>query len=181
MEGMDLEVKEAVFNLGVSTPVTSGVLHDITPGTKVGSLQDEWIHSNPEMRQAILALEAKMIGMSEAIQDEKELEQALPTIHHFAPAMYGREILLPKNSLVVGKLHRHSHLNIIAQGHVLVATEDGVEELEAPCIWTSKAGTKRVVYAYEDTTWVCVHPGTTDDIKELEHSVIAESYSALEA
>lgn len=98
----------------------------------------------------------------------------LPLTHHFAPSIYGREILLPADSLVVGKTHRHAHLNIISKGKVTVATEHGLETLEAPCSFTSPIGVKRVVYAHEDTIWTCIHPNPTDttDLTELEGLVI---------
>ena len=38
----------------------------------------------------------------------------LPLKHAFTTGIYSREIFLPKDSIVVGKIHRHDHLNFIS-------------------------------------------------------------------
>ena len=38
----------------------------------------------------------------------------LPLKHTFTTGVYSREIFLPKGSIVVGKIHRHDHLNFIS-------------------------------------------------------------------
>lgn len=100
-----------------------------------------------------------------------------PLTHHFAPGAYGREILLPKDSLVVGKIHKHAHLNMLMKGKVSVATEHGVAHLTAPMVFTSQPGTKRVVYAHEDSIWVTVHVTNQTDLDAIEEEMIAPSYA----
>lgn len=97
-----------------------------------------------------------------------------PLTHHFAPSVYGREMLIKAGSLIVGKTHRHSHLNVISKGRILVATEYGIETLEAPCTFVSPVGIKRAVLALEDTIWTTIHnnPTDTQDLKLLEDDVI---------
>lgn len=124
-------------------------------------------------RTQILALEAS-IRVRNA--DYNLAEPDCPLKHHFAPGVYGREILLPKDSLVVGKIHKHAHLNMIMQGHVSVATEDGVHEYFGPTVLVSKPGTKRVVYAHEDTIWVTVHLTNSQDLAVIEDEIIAKTY-----
>ncbi len=104
-----------------------------------------------------------------------------PLKHHFAPQVYGREILLPKGITVVGKLHRHAHLNIVLKGHCLVVTEFEQKELQAGDVFVSQSGIKRAVYALEDTVWITVHPNAsnTTDLQKIEDYVIAPSYEAL--
>lgn len=101
--------------------------------------------------------------------------------HHFAPKVYGREILLPAGSDVVGKIHRHAHLNVIVKGRALVATEFGSHEVKAGDIFVSEPGTKRAVHAIEDTVWMTIHPNEADtqDLEQIEEYVIAPSYDAL--
>ena len=111
---------------------------------------------------------------------EKTIQQAdlpeidLPLKHHFAPSTYGREILFLADSFVIGKTHRHAHLNIISKGRVTVATEHGIAVLEAPCSFVSEVGTKRAMYAHEDTVWTCIHPNPTNttDLERIEEAVI---------
>jgi hypothetical protein len=104
-----------------------------------------------------------------------------PVTHHFAPGLYAREILLPAGSVVVGKIHRHAHINTISKGRVSVATEFGLQEYVAPYTFVSKPGTKRAVVAHEDTIWTTYHPTEETDLAKIEEYVIAPSYEALEA
>jgi hypothetical protein len=39
--------------------------------------------------------------------------------------MYAREILLPAETFIVGKIHKHAHLNIVTRGRCTVVTEFG--------------------------------------------------------
>lgn len=131
-----------------------------------------------EVREAILGIEA---GLHEYNRANHFDEPDCPLTHHFAPGAYGREIFLPKDSLVVGKIHKHTHLNMIMKGKVSVATEDGVQTLVAPRVMVSQAGTKRVVYAHEDTIWVTVHLTTSQDLAQIEEEIIAKTYSEFDA
>lgn len=184
-----IEVTDEVQSLGgllqlgdvqLSLFPTSGIVRERKPGSVCGSLKEVLITEDLEMRAAIAQLEHHMCAnMPDAVQGEK-VDAIFPVVHHFAPDLYGREILLKEGSVVIGKLHAHSHLNILAQGHVLVATEDGIEEIKAPCVWTSKAGTKRVVHAIIDSVWVCLHPTDTQDLAQIESKTIAKSYEDID-
>ena len=104
----------------------------------------------------------------------------LPLRHMFTTGAYVREITLPAGQIIVGKLHRHAHLNFISRGSVTVVTEHGgVERLTGPCTIISPAGTKRVVYTHEETVWTTVHVTEETDLKKIEAETIAPSYTAL--
>ena len=103
---------------------------------------------------------------------------ACPVQHHFAPGAYGREMTLPAGLVVVGKIHKHAHINVISTGRVQVFTEqDGVLELAAPCTFVSSPGTKRVVHVLEETVWTTVHATDKTDLAEIEREVIATDFS----
>jgi len=102
-----------------------------------------------------------------------------PLQHVFADGVYARHIILPKDSLVVGKIHKHAHHNFIQRGHVTVYTPEGMRELFAPCSFVSAAGTKRAVYAHEETLWITVHATTEKDIGKIEDDIIAPSFESL--
>lgn len=102
-----------------------------------------------------------------------------PLKHSFSPGIYVREITIPKDTILVGKIHKHEHPNFLLKGEVVVVTEDGGEEhLKAPRSMISAAGTKRAVYAKTDVVWTTVHlnPTDTQDLEELEKEVIAPSF-----
>lgn len=99
-----------------------------------------------------------------------------PLKHHFADGCYVREIFIPKGTIVVGKIHKHSHPNFIVKGRVLVVTEAGRNYFEAPCFMISPASTKRVVYTLEDTIWVTVHVTKEKDLNKIEDEIIAKDF-----
>lgn len=100
-----------------------------------------------------------------------------PLIHKFADGIYVREIFIPKGTVVVGKIHKHSHPNFLMKGEVTVVTENGgTERLKAPLSMISKSGTKRVVIAHEDTVWVTVHVTESQNLEKIEEEVIAKTY-----
>jgi hypothetical protein len=130
----------------------------------------------PEIRNSIIARE-KILNLQACLEVMQETNPVdCPLTHHFAPGLYAREILLPKDSLVVGKIHKHSHVNNISKGSVIVYTEFGMEEYHAPCQFVSKAGTKRAVLALEDTVWTTYHPTSEIDLAIIEEEVIAKSF-----
>lgn len=103
-----------------------------------------------------------------------------PLKHHFAEGSYGREIFIPAGSMVIGKIHRHSHVNVISMGRVFVATEFDSEVLQAPYTFVSKPGTKRAVYALTDTIWTTIHVTPETDLQKIEDEVIAPDFETYE-
>jgi hypothetical protein len=134
------------------------------------------LSSNLEIKEAVLSLE-------EAIVREfgrGNPDEIAPVNHYHCEGNYAREIFIPKGVCIVGKLHRHEHINVISKGECLVVTEEGREVLTAPLTFISKPGIKRAVYGIEDTVWTTVHPTEATDLKEIENEVIAPSYDDLE-
>jgi hypothetical protein len=140
-----------------------------------------------------LTLSHKEVGRKDILDFENVLKQQpnafigdnelCPLKHSFADEIYVREIMIPANIVLTGKVHKHSHPNFLMQGKVEVYTEfGGYEILEAPLSMISKAGTKRVVKTLSDTIWITIHsnPTNTQDLDELEKIVIAEDYNAYE-
>lgn len=124
-------------------------------------------------REAILRLQDAIIYGGLDVGPE-----ACPVKHHFAPGAYGREMTLPAGLVVVGKIHKHAHINVISKGRVQVFTEqDGVLELAAPCTFVSHPGTKRVVHVLEETVWTTMHVTDKTDLAEIEREVIATDFS----
>ena len=106
-----------------------------------------------------------------------------PLKHSFSDNMYVREIFIPKGVVLTGKIHKHDHPNFLMKGTVVVITEGkGKEKLKAPQSIISEAGTKRLLYAETDLVWITVHhnPTNTQDLKEIEKEVIADSYEEYE-
>ena len=139
--------------------------------------------SRPEIRAAIQSLYDVMAAMPANF--DKECVD-FPVKHYKAPGMIGREMFIPKGSIIIGKIHKHAHLNIVSVGHVRVVTEAGQVEIVAPHTFTSEIGARRAVFALEDTIWTTLHlnpndldPDDADDWEKLEAEIIAPDYKAL--
>lgn len=135
--------------------------------------------NRPVLRGKIQSFEQKLAKVPGAFFGDSE---SCPLTHKFSGNTYVREIFIPKGTIVVGKIHQHEHPNFLMSGEVLVVTESsGVERLKAPLSMISPAGTKRIVYTIEDTTWITVHEvGQERDLGKIEDIVIAKSYDKLE-
>ena len=127
-------------------------------------------------RNGIHALENVMMDMPE--EEKFDLDEL--TDHFFAPGVYARMFFIEKGSVVVGKIHKTEHLNIICKGRCSVSTEDGPMVLEGPCVVTSRPGVKKAVYALEDTTWITIHVTDETNLEKIEDVVIAKDYDELE-
>tara|TARA_R110000868_G_scaffold116472_4_gene310088 strand:- start:31 stop:570 length:540 start_codon:yes stop_codon:yes gene_type:complete len=146
------------------------------------------VPSKVHFRETVLAAQKEMQDMIDSGVAESALE-ACTLKHYFTPkdekygcSTYAREILLPKGSFVIGKIHRHQHLNFISKGKVKVFTEFGEKSFEAPCTFVSEVGLKRAVYAEEDTIWTTVHLTEFDkesDLDKIEQEVIAPTYDEM--
>lgn len=103
----------------------------------------------------------------------------LPTQHFFADGMYCRYLPRPKDTLIVGKVHKKEHFYIVVHGSVLVTTDEGVKEIKAPSVIVSKPGTKRAVLALEDSVCLTVHRTDKTDLDEIEAELIEPDITAL--
>lgn len=96
----------------------------------------------------------------------------VPVQHHFAPGVYMRQMDAAAGTLVVSKMHRTEHMNLLVKGSLTVATEDGIQLMTAPCVLKSMPGTKRIGYFHEDSSWITVHPTDETELEKIEQQVI---------
>jgi hypothetical protein len=104
----------------------------------------------------------------------------LETRHYFAHGTYTRELHLKAGSIVTGKIHRHSCINIMVKGRIRVVTETDDYDLEGYNAFVSEPGIKKAAYVLEDTIWLNIHPWNgTDSLEQIEQEVILPSYENL--
>ena len=121
----------------------------------------------------------KLYSLEAALGDTPEVD--FPLQHVFAPGVYARTMSIPKGGVLVGKIHKHKHLNILSQGTVLVLTEnEGIERLTGPLTMVSEQGTKRAVVAETDAVWTTIHLTNETDLAKIESEVIAASFEEYE-
>ena len=85
-------------------------------------------------------------------------------------------------SAVIGAIHNHLHVWFLLTGRLAVATEELVEEYIAPCYVLATPGSKRVIYAMEDSIFVNIHknPTNTQNIEELENEIVSKNFKQYE-
>ena len=105
-----------------------------------------------------------------------------PLKHTFADGIYVRQMDMKADSLVVGAIHNHLHVWFLLTGHLAVSTEDAIEEFVAPCYVVASPGSKRVIYAIEDSIFVNVHknPKNIKDIEKLEKEIVSLTFEEYE-
>ena len=100
--------------------------------------------------------------------DLQENLDKMPLRHSFTDGIYVRELTIPEGTMLVGKIHKHRHHNMLLKGDIIVATSEGnVEMLQAPLMIVSEPGTQRVGYAVTECVWSCIHKNE-DNIEDLD-------------
>lgn len=95
--------------------------------------------------------------------------------HHFSDGLYAKQAVFPAGSRVVSHKHNYSHLSILAQGRVLLITDDREpEEYKAPACIEIRAGVNHAIEAIEDAVWFCVHHTDEKDPDRVDQVVIQE-------
>lgn len=121
------------------------------------------------------------LPVNASLADIQRLQGALSTLpqldvppnHHFAEGVYARELLMPKGSLWVSKIHKKQHFAVMAYGDTTVYTErEGKRRLTGYNLMRTEPGTKRALYMHEDTLWVTFHPTQNTDLVKIEEEII---------
>ena len=128
-------------------------------------------------RANILALEAAMRQLNGYDPEGKNICRIT---HYFAPGVYAREMWMPAGCLITGKIHKTEHLNMLSQGKVSVSNKGESITMTAPYTFVSPVGTKRAIYAHEDSTWTTIHATDLVDPDEIEAEIIAETFEELD-
>lgn len=92
-----------------------------------------------------------------------------PVKHHFSPGLYLREIFMPAGTVVIGRVHKTEHFNILVQGSCAIVHDDFRREiLQAPMVFVSKAGVQKALCILEDMIWLTTHVSEETDLSKLE-------------
>jgi hypothetical protein len=103
----------------------------------------------------------------------------LLTQHFFADGMYLRALFRPKDTLIVGKVHKREHFYLVLSGKVTIVGNGDKQTVSAPHIFVSLPGTKRAVYAEEDSLCATVHRTDETDLQKIEAELIEPDESAM--
>jgi hypothetical protein len=119
----------------------------------------------------------KPISMLDKVQTLQAEVSKLPqyepeTKHYFHGGMYCRKVFRHAGVLVVGAVHKKEHFYLIVSGTVAITTDDGVQEVTGPYLFSSKPGTKRAVYAVTDTLCMTFHAIEAKTVEEAEAELV---------
>ena len=134
------------------------------------------VEGTPDIEDIAIAL----VDNTEAV--DMPVKEYLNTLHK----TYTREIFMPAGTIVIGKQHACSCVNIITKGKLLVKVtpEDEGELIEVPTdsthIFTSESGGRKLLYIIEDTIFINVFSNVKaqclDDV-EAELVIPSEKYN----
>lgn len=180
------ELTEKVIPRGTPVRALDDMLRMLPAGFKKGDMDGKRElaveQANREIAAGASGMRKDLYNLQAAVYELSHVE--CPLQHIFAPGAVARTIFLPERAVIVGKIHKHAHLNMLHRGKVTVVTEGGgIEMLDAtrfPLIMVSPAGTKRAVHALEDTIWTTVHLTNETDLAKIEEDVIAKTYEEYE-
>lgn len=126
------------------------------------------------MRGRIDALKDQLLALHGANGGE------LPVEHVIADGMYLRKLFVPKGTLLVGKIHLKTCLNIVAFGDISVLTEIGSARIKSGAVGVSGRGIQKVGYAHEDTLFVNVFRTDEIDIGKIEAEIASDFHVQVE-
>jgi hypothetical protein len=116
-------------------------------------------------RDQVMALESLMLDMPQA--------PGMDTDHFFAGGMYCRRMKIPKDTVIVSKVHKTEHFFIGCVGELHVAGQGENYVIRPGDVVPSPIGTKRIVYALTDVVVMTVHK--TDKViadEDLEEEMV---------
>jgi hypothetical protein len=120
------------------------------------------VEHSPE-RQAIERLQVEL---------SKLPQLQIETLHYFADGMYLRWVFRPKGALIIGKVHKKQHFYLVISGEVEIRGNGEIKRMKAPCVVVSEPGTKRAVYALEDSVCITIHRVSSQDLECIEREVV---------
>ena len=128
---------------------------------------------------------ANILNLEEAMKElegyDKEGKEICRITHYHAPGLYGREMWMPADCLITGKIHKTEHICVLSKGKVTVSDGGEVNTYEAPATIISKVGAKRAIYAHEESVWTNFHATELNDPEEIEADIIAQTFEELDA
>ena len=102
-----------------------------------------------------------------------------PLHHSFSEGVYIREMLMPKDGLIVGKIFKCSHHFILLKGKLLITMPGEETKIHtAPSWFTCTSNVRRVLLSVEDSVFMNVLPNPDNEtsIDILEERLLEDNY-----
>ena len=93
-----------------------------------------------------------------------------PLKHYHTKELYGRRIIVPAGCFFTTRVHKTDHISVAFRGRITMLNSEGEsQEVTAPDMFVTPAGTHRVVYVHEEVEFATIHACTEqDDTKVAE-------------
>jgi hypothetical protein len=123
-----------------------------------------------------VAFRDKIMNLEDEIRKLPPVEAELK--HYFSRGVYARALYLPKGSVLTGKIHKYSQINVLLKGKMAIASIEGTKEVNAGDVIESGPGVKRAGYALEDSVWLTISGTHETDLEKLEDELISPSFES---
>jgi hypothetical protein len=102
--------------------------------------------------------------------------------HIYADGLYGRKWSCGRGCVIVTEIHKVQHISSLIKGKIVVASDAGIQILEAPQFFVTEPGTQRVILTIEDTVFTTVHlnPDNCKDPDELKARLTVHTFDQLQ-
>ncbi len=104
---------------------------------------------------------------------------AIHVVHRFTPGLYIRECHIPKGALLTSATHKTRHPFVISAGRIRVISETEHVEYAAPFTGVTEPGTRRMLYALDDTIWTTFHVTEETDILKIGEQILEPHQNSL--
>jgi hypothetical protein len=136
-----------------------------------------------DLTDKIAALESAMYEQFENGNEDVVVGNSdmFPLNHSFSEGVYIREMLMPKDGLIVGKIFKCSHHFILLKGKLLITMPGEETKLYAAPSWfTCSSNVRRVLLSLEDSVFMNVlpNPDNETNIDILEERLLKDNYKA---
>ena len=123
-------------------------------------------------------LSVARIEISKAEAALLTMPQSSPPIRHFfGDGVYGREMTLAAGEAFTGAVHLTDHINVLAQGTLLIRTSTSEpERITAPHVFECSKNTKKMGFAVTDCVLINFIGTDLKDIEEIENTVVSTDY-----
>jgi hypothetical protein len=96
--------------------------------------------------------------------------------HYFANGSYVREMIMPANALIVGRIHKRETINVLLEGELTVIDEHGRRtDLKAPHVFIAPAGNQKAAYTKTPVRWLNCFACETTSLDEIQSLLTCET------
>lgn len=112
----------------------------------------------------------------EAIDEHLDITSTKYAKHYFANGAYVREMSVPADTVVVGRIHKHETINILLEGEIMVFDESGSRaHLKAPHVFVAPPGNQKAAITITPVRWLNSFACDTTDPQEAIELLTCET------